>query len=299
MNVLSLFTGAGGGELAFQHLLTGFRTIGYVEYEDYCQRTIRQRVKDGLLDAAPIFGDIRLFIENGYARAYQGMVDVITAGFPCQPFSVAGKRKGAQDERNLWPETWDTIRIIRPRFAFLENVSGLLASGYMPQIFSDLAEIGYDARWFVLGADDIGANHRRKRLWIVAYSDKRRSQPGNDHAGREAGSRIVGRCARADVADAKSQNEPGKIRGGRSGDEGGEVSDTILKHDDRCRHESGEICRDRQKPPGLQRGGNWLVEPALGRVAHGVAHRVDRLKAIGNGQVPQVAKVAWEILKPF
>jgi DNA (cytosine-5)-methyltransferase 1 len=169
MNYLSLFSGACGGDLAFQHLLEGFKCIGYIEIDDYCQRVILQRIKDGLLDAAPIFGDIRGFIKEGFAESYKGMVDVITAGFPCQPFSVAGKRKGEQDERNLWPATRDTIRIIRPRFVFLENVPGLLNSGYFGTILCDLSEIGYNAKWTVLGADDVGARHKRKRLWILAY----------------------------------------------------------------------------------------------------------------------------------
>ena len=103
MNELSLFTGAGGGLLGTK--LLGFRHIGYVEWDNYCQRIIAQRIIDGLLDNAPIFGDIRAFIGDGYAEAYQGMVDIITAGFPCQPFSVAGKRKGADDNRNMWPAT--------------------------------------------------------------------------------------------------------------------------------------------------------------------------------------------------
>ncbi len=170
MNYLSLFSGVGGGDLAFQHLLDNFKCIGYIDNETYCQRVIRQRQIDGLLDKAPIYGDIRTFIDSGCAELYTGITDVITAGFPCQPFSVAGKRKGEQDERNLWPETIATIRLVQPRFAFLENVPGLLASGYMPRIFADLAEAGYDARWCVLGADDCGAPHRRKRWWVVANS---------------------------------------------------------------------------------------------------------------------------------
>ena len=176
MNYLSLFSGACGGDLAMQHLL-GFKCGGYVEYEEYCQKVIRQRIKDGLLDEAPIFGDIRAFISDGYADAYKGMVDVITGGFPCQEFSVAGKRAGNQGSRNLWPEMFDTIRIIKPRYVFAENVPGLLSSRmdsdpskpvYFGAVLRDLAEIGYDARWTVLGADDVGAPHRRKRLWIVA-----------------------------------------------------------------------------------------------------------------------------------
>src|SRR3990167_5510556 len=102
MNELSLFTGAGGGVLGSK--LLGHRLVGYVEYEPYCQEILKQRIADGILDAAPIFGDIRKFISEGYAESYQG-VDLVSAGFPCQPFSVAGKGLGEKDPRNMWPAT--------------------------------------------------------------------------------------------------------------------------------------------------------------------------------------------------
>ncbi len=167
MNELSLFTGGGGGLLG-SHVL-GWDVIGYVEYEEDPQRIISQRIKDGYLREAPIFGDIKAFISEGYARSYTGMVDIITGGFPCQPFSVAGKGLSEDDPRNMWPSTIRCLDIIRPRFALLENVPGLLAHRYIQRIYGDLAEVGYDARWCVLGADDTGANHRRKRLWIWAW----------------------------------------------------------------------------------------------------------------------------------
>lgn len=172
MRELSLFTGAGGGLLGTHHLL-GWRCVGYVEWDEYCQKIIEQRIKDGLLAEAPIYGDIRAFIGEGFATAYKGMVDVITAGFPCQPFSVAGKQKGEDDPRNMWPATIECIRRIQPRWALLENVPGLLTTGYIKRIFGDLAEAGYDARWCVLGASDVGGLHKRKRLWILAYTDDR------------------------------------------------------------------------------------------------------------------------------
>jgi DNA (cytosine-5)-methyltransferase 1 len=167
VNELSLFTGAGGGVLGTHHLL-GWKTLGYVEYEEYCQKVIRQRIADGLLDAAPIFGDIRKFISDGYAEAYQGMVDVVTAGFPCQPFSVAGKQAGADDPCNMWPQTIECIRIIRPQFAFLENVPGLLASGYFGTVLGDLSAAGYDQRWGVFSSCSHGAPHMRRRLFMVS-----------------------------------------------------------------------------------------------------------------------------------
>lgn len=207
MNELSLFTGAGGGLLATHTL--GWMPVGYVEYDDYCQRVLAQRIRDGILEDAPIYSDIRAFIREGYAAAHKGMVDVISAGFPCQPFSVAGKGEAENDPRNMWPPTIECIRIIRPLYAELENVPGLLSAGqalalvalekirqfglfgagdnkpgvgrflrfvlkvvgprYLGRVLGDLAEAGYDARWCVLGADDAGANHRRKRLWIWAW----------------------------------------------------------------------------------------------------------------------------------
>jgi DNA (cytosine-5)-methyltransferase 1 len=202
-----------------------------VEINDYCQRIIQQRIKDGYLPEAPIFGDINLFISEGYAEAYKGLVDVIAAGFPCQPFSVAGKRKGKDDSRNMWLATIRTIRIIQPKFCLLENVSGLLNHEYIRTIFRDLAESGYQCRWRILSAAEVGAPHKRDRSWVVAYSTSQRQY-------------------------------------------------------------KAEINKERQ----ITRQGWWNTEPALDRVAHGVAHRVDRLKALGNGQVPAVVKAVWELL---
>lgn len=170
MKELSLFTGGGGGLLA-SHLL-GWTPIGYVEWNDYAQRIIAARIRDGCLPNAPIFGDIRTFISDGYAASYQGMVDVVSGGFPCQPFSNAGKRLGENDPRNMWPATINVIRMVRPRFTLLENVPGLLTSGYFGTILGDLAESGYDARWRILSAAELGAPHKRDRLWIVAHADR-------------------------------------------------------------------------------------------------------------------------------
>lgn len=174
MKYLSLFSGIAGGDLGLQHLL-GWRCLGYVEQDKYCCRVLEQRIKDRILSDAPIFfGDIREWIKSGYATAYQGMVDAVAGGFPCQPFSVAGKKEGKKDRRNMWPETIETIRQIQPRYCFFENVRGLLSSGYFQEILKDLAESGYDARWRVLSAAEVGAPHKRDRLWIVAYANNGR-----------------------------------------------------------------------------------------------------------------------------
>jgi len=179
---LSLFSGAGGGLLGTKML--GWRCIGYVEKEPFCQQVIAARIADGLLDPAPIFGDIRQFIDGGYAASYSGLVDVVTAGFPCQPFSVAGRGRADRDERNLWPETFRVLRIVRPRFALLENVPGLLSRRhqYFEKILADLAASGFDAGWKIVSASEVGAPHKRDRLWIMAHAagagEESTQQPG-------------------------------------------------------------------------------------------------------------------------
>ncbi len=171
MKELSLFSGAGGGLLASKYFLE-WKTIGYVEYEEYCQKVLKQRIKDGLLDEAPIFGDIRTFIREGYAESYKGLVDVVSGGFPCQPFSVAGKKQADKDERNMWPATCEVIDIIRPPYIFLENVPGLLSCEYFGTILLDLAQIGYNVRWCCLSAKEVGAPHKRERLWVFAHTNQ-------------------------------------------------------------------------------------------------------------------------------
>jgi len=300
MNYLSLFTGVGGGDLAFQHLLEGFRCVGYVEYEKYCQDVIRQRIEDGLLDCAPIFGDIREF-NREYAEGYKGMVDLITAGFPCQPFSVAGKQKGKDDSRNMWPEAIRSVRLVRPQYCFFENVPGLLASGYMPRIFADVAETGYNAKWTVLGANDVGANHKRKRLWVLAnaqkwQNNKRKRRDLEKKTKSREGINPTISISDNNVSNSSKQND----RPNSS-----ESIDRQIQQPRKCDFkrdvanagESG-LSEPRCKSCGRMstKGENWATEPALGRVAHGVANRMDRLKAIGNGQVPQCAATAWRVL---
>lgn len=168
MRELSLFTGAGGG--IYGSKLLGWTTKGYVEKDERCQEVIRQRIDDGIFDDAPIFRDVQTFIYEGWTRVYQGMVDVISAGFPCQPFSLQGKRRASFDDKNLWPETIRIIAEVRPQWVILENVRGLLSGthGYFGTVLKGLAESGYNARWDCFSASEVGAPHHRERVWIVA-----------------------------------------------------------------------------------------------------------------------------------
>lgn len=240
MNELALFAGAGGGLLGSR--LLGWRTVCAVEIEPFCIEVLCRRQEEGHLEAFPIWDDVRTF--DG--RPWRGKVDVITAGFPCQPFSVAGKRQGADDERNGWPDTVRIIGEVQPRWCLLENVPGLLAHQYYGTILGDLAVCGFDARWCVLGSRRLGGHCSGKRLWIVAENTaagglrQRRIRPhtlGEGSWGRDEFERLV-------------------------------------------QHEL-QVCL----PAGKAQ-----------RVSDGVANRVDRLRAIGNGQVPLVAATAWELL---
>jgi len=165
---LSLFTGAGGGLLGTK--LLGWEPVGYVEWNKYCQQVIAARIRDGYLPISPIFTDVREFVQSGAAEQYRGIADVVSAGFPCQPFSVAGKQAGADDERNMWPATRDVIRDVRPAHVLLENVPKLLDSDYFGVVLADLAGLGYSVKWGVLGADGENLPHHRARLWMVAHS---------------------------------------------------------------------------------------------------------------------------------
>ena len=309
MNELSLFTGAGGGVLGTK--LLGFRHIGYVENNPYCQKVLKARIADGVLDEAPIFGDIRKFINDGFAAMFNGMADVVTAGFPCQPFSVAGKGLAENDPRNMWPETIEVIRQVRPRYALLENVPGLLNKPYFRRILRQIVESGYDCKWGVLGADDIGACQHRKRLFLLLADAK--SQQDRRVQSRRFQSHISTGCA--NVANPEhgrlskrrraitACEEVSELRGISGNDAAARCVEEgeVLAHTNGQRLQGeGQRVRGQKTFPCVEPRSNagewWATEPALGRVANGVASRVDRLKAIGNGQVPAVVKAIWGLM---
>jgi DNA (cytosine-5)-methyltransferase 1 len=165
LHELSLYSGYGGFNLGLKLTDLNIRTVGYIEIEPYCQEIIKSRIQDGVLDDAPIYDNIYAF--NG--REYRGLVDVITGGFPCPPFSIAGKRLGKADDRNLWPETLRVIREVGPSFVVLENVRGLADGNnpYSAEVLGQLSQAGYDLRWSLRSAEDAGAPHLRWRWWCI------------------------------------------------------------------------------------------------------------------------------------
>ena len=251
MNVGSLFAGIGGFDLGFER--AGMRVSWQVEQDAYCRAVLARHFPD-----AARYEDVR---EVGSDRL--DPVDLVCGGFPCQDLSSAGRGAGIDGARSgLWSEFARIVRELRPGYVVVENVPALLTGkgkrwdrGPIGRVLGDLAEARYDAEWACLSAREFGAPHLRKRVWIVAY-------PARD---AEAG------------AAAESGSERQRARAGGQRSRAGDLSD----------------ANSRSGPGRSESAGSgawWAIEPAVGRVADGVPHRVDRLAALGNALVPQIAE---------
>ena len=264
MRELALFAGAGGGILGGK--LLGWRTVCAVERDAYAAQILAQRQNDGILRPFPIWSDVCSF--DG--KPWRGIVDVVSGGFPCQDISSAGKGAGLDGKRSgLWSEFARIIGEVRPRYAFIENSPMLTIRG-LDRVLCDLAAMGFDARWGVISAADCGAPHERERLWIVADSDSTERKTRRSHGVGEK------EPAQAFTRFGGSQEMAYTNSAQRKGDE------------------RSERVGKKYAYPGSTSG--WGAEPDVGRVANGVAHRVDRLKAIGNGQVPICMAEAFRLL---
>ncbi|MDV7446139.1 DNA cytosine methyltransferase [Acinetobacter baumannii] len=297
---MALFAGAGGGILG-SHLL-GWNTICAVERDAYASQVLAQRQNDGFLKPFPIWSDITTF--DG--KPWKGIVDVISGGFPCQDISSAGKGAGIDGERSgLWAEMARIIGEVRPSYVFVEN-SPLLISRGLTRVISDLAQMGYDAQWARLSASNFGAPHIRDRVWIVAYSQSIRCNTNGLSIGTQQEESLLG-INNKDVGNTQSTGweqawecERGSTKWiSRASKELSNTSSIGLP-----RSRKSWFTSDPAENPEGQTdrtfyecvGHIWGIESQLGRVANGVAHRVDRLKAIGNGQFPEVARSAFRIL---
>jgi len=299
MNELALFAGAGGGLLG-GHLL-GWRTVCAVEWEPYAASVLLARQNDGILPPFPIWDDVQTF--DG--RPWRGIVDIVSGGFPCQDISAAGRGAGIDGARSgMWSHMARIIGEVRPRYVFVEN-SPILTSRGLNRVLGDLASLGFNARWGVVSAADVGAPHKRDRIWIVGDSiRKRRSERRNDYGQNDGAKPNSDGQHSIEMANATSQRQQAKSNSQQHCQANG------IGEADQFRS-SGEVLADsdstQRKGRGISSGicsqhsnsfcpSWWNVEPNVGRVAHGVAARVDRLKAIGNGQVPLVAATAWRLL---
>lgn len=248
---LDLFSGIGGFALASNQ--AGFKTVGFCEIDPYCQAVLKKH-----WPGTPIHGDIRGIKGNDYRG-----ISLLTGGFPCQPFSVAGRKRGKDDDRYLWPEMLRVIREARPRWIVGENVANIVNLA-LDQVHTDLEGEGYEVESVIIPACAVDAPHRRDRVWILAHSG-REGQGGDQRFG-------------ATGAEGLPGGHPAE-RGSHSGRE--DVAHATTIHAQGLQEGQGE-----RKFGG---GCRWLPEPRLGRVADGVSNRTHRLKGLGNAIVPQVA----------
>ena len=279
LTVLDLFSGIGGFSYAAEQLVGGFKTKAFCEVDAACQAVLRKRWPD-----VPIFDDVCSLTANDLDFC----PDVITAGFPCQDLSVAGKQAGYDGKRSvLFYEIIRLARELRPRFLLLENVRNLLShkngETFQETLFQ-IAKAGYDAEWAVIPASDLGACHRRERIWIVAHSSDLLGNGGTNQYGRQFGEISLSKFGDSDRQDVAHANNSGLQR-------------------QRPQCELSKSCGEKQAswrsggPMLSSKWGGYLSKPVLRRGDDGLSNRVDRLKQLGNSIVPQVAAVPLARIK--
>lgn len=360
--ILSLCAGVGGIELGFKLAEPTSRTVCYVEIEAFACEILARRMEEKRLDAAPIWTNLKTFD----CHPWRGKVDCITGGYPCQPFSVAGKKLGTNDPRHLWPDIKRLITEIEPPICFFENVSNHLRVGF-EEVANDLQQMGYKIKAGLFTAQEVGAPHQRERLFILAYNNSNRCLSYKSKIAGKDDQEGWQKCSEESIAGgnnfaarkfseeqrgftetksgfalpdkttlADSQNvickwcEQERNRDGESQAEAGsndnELADSkssgVRKHERELWQGSEKHCTELGNtnherlegqlqcqcsgelvtwPPSPSDHEGWNavpnhLKPALHRMADGLADRVDRIRACGNGVVPLVAAYAWRTL---
>ena len=255
----SLFSGIGGFDLAAQWM--GWTNVFQCEKDDWCRKVLAKNFPQ-----TERFADIKEF----YATKYNGAIDIISGGFPCQPFSTAGNRKGKEDDRYLWEEMLRVVREVEPTYVVGENVVGIIGLA-LDTVLSDLEAQGYTTETFIIPACAKNAWHRRDRVWIVAYAK------GGD-ADRNA-RKFQGKNEQAERSE---RPEKWLSKFGSTGDVPADTNNA------RC-NEQRQSITDGAELFAPKCSSWWEAEPGMGRVVDGLPNRVDRLKGLGNAIVPQVA----------
>lgn len=287
LRVLDLFSGIGGFSLGLERT-GGFETVAFCEYEDFPRRVLAKHWPN-----VPCFPDVRTL----KGTDIDGPVDVICGGYPCQPFSTAEKRQGADDDRHLWPEFMRLVAELRPAWVIGENVAGHISMG-LDDVLADLETEGYTFRTFVIPACAVGASHRRDRVWTVAHAAHMQRNGGEYHAGAGAGqaSELGAGSGAHNVANANHAGLQGRQEAGNAGSQ----RQRRNKQPERCSDNSRPARRAESRLGGMADGFScWLDEPRE-RVKAGVPERAARLKALGNAVHPDIpAMIGAAILETY
>ena len=319
LKILDLFSGIGGFSLGLER--TGqFKTVAFCEIDQYCKLLLQKHWK-----GVKIYNDVKEITQEGFKADGIESPDIITGGFPCQPFSVAGKQKGTSDNRHLWPEMFRIIKAFKPRFVIGENVRGIIniQDGVVFEaVCTDLESEGYEVQPFIIPAAGVGAPHRRERVWIIATladanesnSRERKISRDIDNEGRRASEtrreslQSEDRQTRTDNLGSGSEDVENSRRTLRQGTELRKENEDEIERKDAHQHQRSSSSsesdvadtssgRSASQEREIQTGRNssqhqgwWDIEPDVGRVAHGVSGRVHRLKGLGNSIVPQIAE---------
>ena len=276
--VLSLCTGYGGIERGLDLAGVEHRVIAHVEIEAFAIANLVAKMEEGRLDAAPVWTNLKTLPLD----CFRDRVDIITGGYPCQPFSQAGKRAGKDDPRHLWPYIVDIIKAVRPVRCFFENVEGHISLG-LREVIEDLEGLGYSTAWGIFSASEVGAPHQRKRVFILADTSGERSQ-GSQRLGPSREARIP-RGHAPECSDQLADSVSPRSQAGLSGQERPNQEG-----------DSGVVDNGSGEQGGWTDGMPWAIEPNVGRVVDGATDRVDRIRLLGNGVVPQTAAKAWLVL---
>jgi len=307
MKVLDLFSGIGGFSLGLEW--AGMSTVAFCERDPYCTTILNKHWPD-----TPVHSDVR----NLDGKDYADSIDLVAGGFPCQPFSVAGNRRGSDDDRHLWPEMLRIIQEAKPRWVIGENVFGLINMA-LDDVQADLEREHYEVRKFVLPAVAVDAHHRRDRIFIIAYRDPTLAHShGEGQLQQEGFEREVGRWSGdsgeqgSHVADAHGEGlqrhgQEHQLRGfGQEGQAGGsgDVAYTngargevgVSGQESWQEGHSGESHHQGDQQLRRSPRGEWPAEPRVGRVADGIPNRVDRIRGLGNAVVPQLIQAIGELV---
>jgi DNA (cytosine-5)-methyltransferase 1 len=293
---LGLCAGYGGIELGLKRIFHALRTVALCEIEGFAIANLVAKMEAGLLDAAPIWSDLKTFPW----KEFSGKVDILTGGYPCQPFSAAGKRLGQNDPRHLWPRIATGISLVRPALVFIENVDGHVSLG-LREVIEELAELGYKTTWGIFSASEVGAPHQRKRVFILAHRNGTRLEGWYSTVMRGSASELLARSGSPSIWPSRPNEtqynwEPPRVVGDtnserpqkRTGARGAGIQGTYA---------DGRADADRETQSSM--GGDVNGTPSgmdYAELCISCDNRTDELRLLGNGVVPSTVKRAFLIL---